>query len=150
MTPTGLDVLIAREGEKLTAYKDSQGVWTIGVGHTTAGGVPAVKPGMQITADESRDILSRDLKRFEDAIRQNLKVTCTDNELDALASIAFNVGPKFAKSTCIQRLNKGDRIGAANAILMWKIPPEIITRRRAERMQFLTPYRVHMPVARLA
>jgi len=50
-----------REGEKLSAYKDSVGIWTIGVGHTSAAGAPEVKAGMKITAAQSDEILARDL-----------------------------------------------------------------------------------------
>lgn len=68
MTPIGIEVLIAREGNKLTSYRDSVGVWTIGVGHTTAAGEPTVKPNMKITLQQSRDILACDLVKFENAI----------------------------------------------------------------------------------
>lgn len=149
MTPAGIDVLIAREGNKLTAYRDSVGVWTIGVGHTTAAGEPSVKPGMKITPRQSRDILARDLVKFENAIMNAVKVKLTPNQWDALFSVCFNVGPQFAKSTCIRRLNGGDIKGAADAILMWNKPAEILSRRRAERQQFLTPYEKAPPVARI-
>lgn len=148
MTPKGLEVLIAREGEKLTAYRDSVGIWTIGVGHTTAAGAPAVKPGMKITKAQSREILARDIVKFENAIMNAVKVKLTPNQWDALFSICFNAGPKFAQSTCIKRLNAGDVRGAAEAILMWNKPSEIMSRRRAERLQFLTRYEKSAPLAR--
>lgn len=149
MTPTGINVLIAREGNKLTSYRDSVGVWTIGVGHTTAAGEPTVKPGMKITLQQSRDILAHDLVKFENAIMNAVKVHLAPNQWDALFSVCFNVGPKFATSTCIKRLNAGDFAGAADAILMWNKPAEILSRRRAERQQFLTPYDKATPVARV-
>lgn len=148
MTPIGLEALIGREGERLTAYRDSVGIWTVGVGHTTAAGVPAVKPGMKITKAQSREILARDLVKFENVIMNAVKVKLTPNQWDALFSICFNVGPKFAQSTCIRRLNAGDVKGAAEAILMWNKPPEILSRRRAERLQFITPYEKAPPRAR--
>jgi hypothetical protein len=33
-------------------------------------------------------------------------------------------------------MNSGDRHGAAEAILLWKKPPEIMSRRRGEYVQF--------------
>lgn len=57
----GRKAIAQREGNKLTAYVDSVGVLTIGVGHTAAAGPPVVKKGMKITAAESDQILSRDL-----------------------------------------------------------------------------------------
>lgn len=140
MSSRGRKLLVDREGLRLNAYKDSVGVWTIGVGHTAAAGPPIPVPGTTITAQVADDILSRDLVLYERAIDGALKVPVSQNEYDALVSICFNVGPKFAQSTCIKRLNTGDREGAAEAIMLWSKPPEIIGRRRGEQKQFLTPY----------
>jgi hypothetical protein len=46
LSPIGEAVLIAREGRRLKAYKDSVGVLTIGIGHTSAAGVPLVTAGL--------------------------------------------------------------------------------------------------------
>lgn len=134
-------MLARREGIKLNAYRDSVGVWTIGVGHTTAAGAPRVMPGMKVTPEQCDEILSRDLATFEATLNKALKITIADHEFDALLSVMFNVGPQFAASTCIRRLNALDRKGAAEAIMMWNKPAEIIERRKTERDQFLTPYK---------
>jgi lysozyme len=97
-------------------------------------------PGLTITAQEADEILTRDLVLYERAIDAALKVPVTQNQYDALVSICFNVGPKFAQSTTIKRLNAGDVAGAADAILFWNKPAEIIGRRKTEQKQFLTPY----------
>lgn len=140
MTPEGRAKLTLREGSPLHAYRDSRGIPTIGVGHTSAAGDPHVTMGMEITAAECDEILSRDLGKFELTLNHALTVSVADHEFDALLSIMFNVGPKFAASTCIKRLNAGDRKGAAAALLMWNQPPEIIGRRHTEYVQFITPY----------
>jgi lysozyme len=141
MTLRGRQRLTDREGKRLKAYLDTQGVWTIGVGHTSAAGPPPVKKGMTITAQECDDILVRDLAKFEALLDKALKVPVADHEYDALLSIMFNVGPKFATSTAIKRLNAKDRKGCAAAIMMWNKPKEIIGRRQTEQSQFLTPYK---------
>jgi GH24 family phage-related lysozyme (muramidase) len=46
----GRKAVAQREGNELTAYLDSVGILTIGVGHTTAAGPPKVRKGMKITA----------------------------------------------------------------------------------------------------
>ncbi|MER2266544.1 glycoside hydrolase family protein, partial [Methylobacterium oxalidis] len=69
LTPTGRAVLIAREGRRLSAYRDSAGIWTIGVGHTSAAGPPAVGPGLTITQEACDAIFARDVARFEEAVR---------------------------------------------------------------------------------
>lgn len=149
MTAIGRAVLASREGVRLRAYKDSVGVWTIGIGHTAAAGAPAPKAGMTITADECDRIFVRDLGLFEQAIAKALKVPVADHEFDALVSLAFNVGAHgAANSTIIKKLNAKDRIGAAKAFLNWKRPPEIVSRREAEMDQFMVPYSVALPKAR--
>lgn len=141
MTPHGRALLSAREGVRLRAYRDSRGIPTIGVGHTTAAGIPPVVMGMTITPQQCDDILTHDLAKFEHILNEALHaVAVQDHEFDALLSIMFNVGPHFAASTCIKRLVAGDRKGAAQHILDWEIPPEIIGRRHSEYVQFVTPY----------
>jgi lysozyme len=140
MSSRGRKLLIEREGCILQSYKDSVGVWTIGVGHTAAAGSPIPVPGMRITSEDAESILTKDLVLYERAIDNALKVPVAQNEYDALVSICFNVGPKFGQSTCIKRLNAGDREGAADAILFWNKPAEIMGRRKSEQKQFKTPY----------
>lgn len=142
----GRALIEQREGVRLKAYLDSVGIWTIGVGHTSAAGPPHVVPGLVITKEQCDEILSRDLGKFEDAVEKAVIVTMADHEFDALVSLAFNIGGyAFAKSTLVRRLNARDRSGAANAFLSWnkaggKVLPGLTTRRQAERKQFLTAY----------
>lgn len=132
-----------REGVVLSAYKDSVGILTIGVGHTSAAGPPTVYKGMKITAAQADEILSRDLAIFEKGVSQAVKVPLSQNEFDALVSFAFNVGVgAFQKSTLVKELNKGNRYGAANELLRWnkaggKVLKGLTNRRKAERDQFL-------------
>lgn len=145
----GRAAIVAREGRVLTAYKDSAGILTIGVGHTSAAGSPKVTKGMKITAAEADDILTRDLITFEAAVTNAVKVEINQNEFDALVSLAFNIGSEaFVKSTLLKKLNAGDRAGAADQFLVWnkatvngkKVALKgLTTRRTAERKQFLTP-----------
>lgn len=142
-SPEGRAAIAQREGNKLTAYRDSVGILTIGVGHTSAAGAPTVAPGMTITPAQSDEILSRDLATFERAVREAVKVPLKQHEFDALVSLAFNIGGgAFSKSTLVKNLNAGDRAGAANAFLSWnraggKVLKGLTTRREAERKQFL-------------
>ncbi|TPM41531.1 glycoside hydrolase family protein [Mesorhizobium sp. B2-3-4] len=138
-SPAGRAAIARREGNKLTAYRDTGGVLTIGVGHTSAAGPPKVTAGMKITAAQSDEILGRDLATFEAAVNKAVKVSLSQNQFDALVSLAFNIGAgAFASSTLVKRLNKGDYAGAGDAFMMWKKPPEIIGRRKTEQKQFLS------------
>lgn len=142
-SPAGRAAITQREGNVLTAYRDSVGILTIGVGHTTAAGAPTVAPGMKITAAESDLILSRDLAKFETAVLAAVKVPISQNEFDALVSLAFNIGGgAFAKSTLVRKLNAGDKAGAAEQFLVWnkaggKVINGLTKRRQSERLQFL-------------
>jgi lysozyme len=148
LSPIGEAVLIAREGRRLNAYKDSVGVWTIGIGHTSAAGAPLVTSGLTITSAQCDAIFERDVQKYVVAVRQGLKVAVSQNAFDALVSICYNIGPgAFAGSTFLKRINAGDTAGAYDAILMWKKPAAIITRRQAEAQQFVTAYAQAMPRA---
>jgi lysozyme len=139
----GRAAIAQREGNILTAYKDSGGVLTIGVGHTSAAGPPKVKAGMRITAAESDAILARDLADVERTVNSKVKVPLTQSQFDALVSLVFNIGGgAFASSTLLRKLNAGDYDGAADQFLRWnKVKGRVIkgltTRRIAERKQFL-------------
>jgi GH24 family phage-related lysozyme (muramidase) len=50
----GRKAIAQREGNKLTAYLDSVGILTIGVGHTSAAGVGFVRPGTNIRTTWSK------------------------------------------------------------------------------------------------
>jgi lysozyme len=144
----GRKAIAVREGNILTAYLDSVGVLTIGVGHTTAAGPPVVKKGMKITAAESDEILTRDLNGVEADIVRLVKVPLNQNQFDALVSLVFNIGGgAFGGSTLLKKLNARDYSGAADQFLLWdkgtiggkKVPLKgLTTRRQAERKQFLS------------
>lgn len=141
----GLAIIKDREGLRLTAYRDSGGVLTIGYGHTSAAGAPAVKAGMTITKAEAETILSRDVAWAERAVAELVKVPLTENQFSALVSFTFNLGPdQVWDSTLLRKLNAGDYAGAAAQFDRWiydngKPQPGLVTRRRMERALFETP-----------
>lgn len=151
LSPIGAAVLIAREGRRLKAYRDGVGVLTIGIGHTTAAGAPTVTAGLTITAAECDAIFERDVARYVAAVRKGLKVEVGRHAFDALVSVCYNIGPgAFAGSTFLKRINAGDTAGARDAVLMWAKPSAILTRRRAEAEQLVTPYTAALPRATTA
>lgn len=131
----GILKLSVREGRRKVAYKDTKGIWTIGVGHTG----PEVKQGLVISDAEIDRLLAEDIKWAEDAVNQ-VKAPLNQNMFDALVSFTFNVGKyAFLDSTMKRLLDVGDYKGAYEQFPRWKIPPEIIGRRKQEQEQFLTP-----------
>jgi len=148
LSPIGRAALKAREGEVLTAYMDSVGIWTIGVGITTASGLIKVTPGLTITAATSDALFTEAVKAYAKPI-SDLGIRLEQHQFDALVSLCFNIGqPSFTRSTVASRLRAGNIAGAAEAILMWNKPAAIISRRQGEYDQFRTPYAVTLPKAR--
>ncbi|KAB8312280.1 lysozyme [Erwinia endophytica] len=143
ISDNGIKFIKQEEGEKLSAYFDSVGILTIGVGHTgSVNGKPITK-NTRITADQSTQLLLQDLATAERAIEKNVTVPLTQNQYDALCSLIFNIGAgAFATSTVKKKLNSGDYQGAAEAFLMWKRagnnPDLLLPRRERERRLFLT------------
>ncbi|CAA2137808.1 MULTISPECIES: lysozyme [Methylobacterium] len=149
LSAIGHAVLVAREGRRLEAYRDSVSIWTIGIGHTSAAGPPVVTPGLRLTAAECDALFARDVGRFVRTVATVVPNDLPDHAFDALVSLCFNIGEgAFRRSTVVRRLNAGDRAGAAEAILMWNRPASLIPRRRAEYDQFRTPYATALPRAR--
>lgn len=136
----GRHAIALREGVRLKCYRDTRGIPTIGVGHTSAAGPPTVDDGMVITMAECDAILARDLRHTEDAVNAAIRVTVSQNAFDACVSLAFNIGPGgFHGSSVVRHINAKDIPGAAEAFLMWDKPPELLGRRKGEQAQFLRP-----------
>ena len=75
---------------------------------------------------------------IEPAVRKAIKRPLKAHQFDALVCFAFNIGAGgFSGSTAAKRINAGDFSGAADAMLLWRRPPEIVPRRRRERELFL-------------
>lgn len=145
-TAKGRHLIAQREGTRLDAYQDSVGIWTIGIGHSSAAGPPTVTKGMHITQAQCDEILSRDLKKFEASVNAAIARPLADHEFDALVSLCFNIGGyAFTNSTVVKRFNSGDKMGAADAMLLWNkagghVVDGLTTRRKSERLQMITPY----------
>ncbi len=137
---SGRAAIEQREGRRLSAYQDTRGIWTIGVGHAATGRPPHPYAGMAITEAECDALLAADLAPVEAVINRRVTVPITQNEFDALASLGFNIGVGgVGKSLVIRRLNVGDVRGAAEAFMDWAKPASLAGRRRDEMAQFLRP-----------
>lgn len=82
--------LIRDEGKKLTAYKDSLGYWTIGVGHLLGS-----SPRMSTITDEECDaLLTVDIAEAEAAARRLVPSfdALTDERQRALVNMVLNRG----------------------------------------------------------
>lgn len=145
ISDNGISFIIASEGEVLTAYKDSAGIWTIGVGH-----IEGVKKGDVITHEQSRAFLLSDLRKSEAAVNDLVKVELNQNQYDALVSFTFNLGRgALGSSTLLKLINKRQFLSAAGQFAAWnkatdprtkkKVVVEGLSKRRArEEKLFLS------------
>lgn len=129
----GLRLIKNFEGCRLTAYKCSAGVWTIGWGHTAG-----VKQGMTITQKQADDMLKTDLVVYENHVK-SLKREFNQNEFDALVSFCYNCGIGSLKTLCKNRTNAQ----IAEALLLYnkaggRVLEGLNRRRKAERELFLS------------
>jgi lysozyme len=138
----GIYALALHEGIVPAPYKDSVGVWTYGIGHTTGAGAPdpaKMPKGMPADLDAAlRDVFEvfrRDLPKYEAGVNRAVKVPISQAQFDALVSFHYNTGA-IGKASLVKRLNAGDFAGAATGFMAWKKPPEIIDRRKAEQALF--------------
>lgn len=86
--------LIRDEGLKLNAYKDSVGLWTIGVGHLLG----VNQRMLNISMDEAMALLDRDIETATIVVAKLLEGQgwpsgFSDARQRALINMAFNLGP---------------------------------------------------------
>ncbi|HBX7697187.1 TPA: lysozyme [Klebsiella pneumoniae] len=143
----GIALIKRFEGCRLTAYPDpgtGGAPWTIGYGWTGKVDGKPIKPGMKIDDATADRLLRTGVVSFDQAVSKMLKVSVTQNQYDALVSLAYNIGTRaLSTSTLMKKLNAGDVKGAADAFLSWnrsggKVMAGLTNRRKAEREVFLS------------
>lgn len=116
----GLECIKRWEGLRLRAYLCAGGVWTIGYGHTSEAGPPAVTKGMSIDKAAAEAMLARDLRRYEAAVSQAVRAPLSDNQFAALVSFAYNIGIEaFAKSRLLTLINAGEYDAAPRELMRY-------------------------------
>lgn len=139
ISAAGIALIKRFEGCRLTAYKCSAGVWTIGYGHTSG-----VHSGQVITQAQADAFLRQDLEKFERYVNSTAYVPITaqlnDNQFAALVSFAFNCGQGNLKRLCAGRNTA--QIAAAMpqyCKAAGRKLPGLVQRRAAEVALFNTP-----------
>lgn len=150
---TGIALIKRFEGCRLTAYKCSAGVWTIGYGHTSG-----VHSGQAITQAQADALLRQDLEKFERYVNSTAYVPITaqlnENQFAALVSFAFNCGQGNLKRLCAGR----NTVQIAAAMPQYckaagRKLPGLVQRRAAEVALFNTPVTTapaNQPVVKVA
>ncbi len=125
------------EGLRLTAYRDAGGVLTIGYGHTKG-----VREGDRISEYWANELLAEDVAHTAVAVKE-LKVARTEGQLDALTSLAFNIGIDALKQSTLLRVIRagGSKADIKREFKRWvycqgKVLPGLVKRREWEARRF--------------
>lgn len=163
--PAGLDAagenaLIGEEGLRLRAYKDSAGLWTIGVGHLfhptelSSGLLPiagvAVHWRKNLTRAQAMALLEQDVAWAVADVQRGVTVSLTQGQFNALTSFTFNVGPGsptrpgFLFSNLLRQLNRGHYDQVPHEMRKWihaggKPDPVLAARREREIVLWNAP-----------
>ena len=131
------------EGNRLAAYADSGGVWTIGAGLTSVNGTP-VRRSDQISQALADELLRAEILRIGAQLHQLVPASANwgGNQQAALISYAYNVGlGAVTDSTLRRRINAGE---SAQVVIPQELPKwdklngkplEGLTRRRAAEVE---------------
>lgn len=125
--------LVAHEGYTDKPVQPLPGdKWTQGFGSTTKADGSPVKPGDTTAPVPALAQTLRDVRRFEGAVKECVKVPLTQYEYDAYVRFSYNVGAgkegvadgfcylkEGGNSTIVRRLNAGDYAGACAGIEDW-------------------------------
>jgi len=130
MTDHGKETLIRLEGCRLAMYRDSAGLWSIGVGHLltkdelfsgrirTGASVFDYRQGL--TREQAMLLMEQDLIPASFAVMRAVEVPLTPPQCDALTLFAFNIGgAAFRNSTLVKKLNRGDIASVPSEMRRW-------------------------------
>lgn len=124
--------------------------WTCGYGETKG-----VTQDTRWSEPEASQRLRKRYVEFEGGVREACTIAPSQNELDAMTSLAYNIGlgwsgktkPKGAKdgfrqSSVLKAHNRGDKLAAARAFSLWnrangKVEPGLTSRRAEEAALYL-------------
>lgn len=128
----GLIEIASHEGIVTSPYRDSVGIWTVGIGHTASAGAPdPAKNRRDYSIDEIMEIFARDIARFENRVNAAFKVKPTQAQFDAAVSFDYNTGG-INRAGWLKDFNAGNASAARRAFMRWCKPPQIIPRRQKE------------------
>lgn len=128
-----------KDGKK----KDGTQLYSIGLGHQIQPN-EAYLLSSTITNEEVARLFEKDIEQIIGDLNKVIKVPINKNQLLALLSLRYNIGPAFNKSTLLRKLNAGDYIGASTHFAEWrlsegKIVQGLVNRRERERQLFIKP-----------
>lgn len=141
ISETGLRLIERFEGFVPHQYNDGTGVMTIGYGTTSAD----VSPLPTFLSQQQAEQLLREklAQKYEPAVN-DLGVPLTQNQFDALVSLAYNCGPGAMQWQIGRELRARNYAAAADCFGHYvfaggRVLQGLVNRRAAERALFVTP-----------
>lgn len=138
ISPNGFSLVEEFEGLSLVPYICPASKKSIGYGHVIRDG----ESFTQITKEQAETLLRIDMKWVEKTLNNTISADLTQNEIDALASLIYNIGgTAFRNSTLLKLLNQDNFADAADEFLKWchigkEISQGLLNRREAEKALF--------------
>jgi len=142
---SGIDLIKQFEGFRGRKYNCPAGYPTVGFGHRVMAGENL----SVISKAEAENLLKSDLTKYEQAVRETIRVSLNANQFAALVSFCYNVGPANLKRSSVARFtNQRNFARAAASLLKWnkaRVNGELrplrglTARRMEERALFETP-----------
>lgn len=132
----GLAGIAGWEGMSERVYMDPVGIPTVCTGSTS--GLTVRDVGKRVSPLECQWRLDADIKKTEAPLRKCVKAQVTQEQWDALVSLAFNIGSTATcNSTLVRKHNAGDCRGAQAEFGRWVFAkgqrlPGLVTRRAGE------------------
>lgn len=132
------------EGFSAKPYRDAGG-WSIGYGHYMG----ATPDRQEISESDAHSLLLDDMNIALATVALNVRVPLTQNQLDALVRMTYNLGPQLFRNSDGSRtgiwraLDAGDYAKAADEMLRWnksegRVNPVLVARRERERLTFIS------------
>ena len=116
MTQAGLNKLTKLEADKLVAYRDSAGVWTIGRGWTGKVRGQHISAGMRITQAESDELFRVGLKPYVAQVNAVTKAGIPQRVFEAQVMLAWNIGWAGWKSSSAAKFYSTNRVWNSETI----------------------------------
>lgn len=108
MSPQGLERIRAHEAYVAKVYDDGVGNQTVGYGHMLHSGESF--PG-GLTVEQAQELFAKDVERIVSPVLDRIKVQLTQNQVDAIGSFVYNVGPGNFVRSILPNLNLGNHQG---------------------------------------
>ena len=115
-----MNLIKRHEGFKLEPYKDTKGLWTVGVGHLIGNG-KTLPPewNRKFSEDEVNNLFAEDYKEHKEGAKKTPGFgKLNDKGQAALTDLAFNLGPTWYKGwpNFSKAMGEGDIDGAAGEL----------------------------------